>query len=71
MRLEPNERTVMLEGVRGGMARHVVAEPAVWQEHACRIAGRVLTEKEWGELPRGAALRPGMPRVNPAAASIT
>ena len=33
-----------------GSWQHVVAEPAVWQEHACRIAGRVLTEEEWGEL---------------------
>ena len=35
--------------VEGGW-QHVVAEPAVWQERACRIAGRVLTEKEWGDL---------------------
>ena len=49
MRLEPNERTVMLKEFEGGW-QHVVAEPAVWQEHACRIAGRVLTEKEWGDL---------------------
>ena len=49
MWLEPNERTVMLKEFDGGW-QHVVAEPAVWQEHACRIAGRVLTEEEWGEL---------------------
>ena len=47
--LEPNERTVMLKEFEGGW-EHVVAEPAVWQEHACRIAGRVLTEREWAEL---------------------
>ena len=47
--LEPDERTVMLKEFDGSWQR-VVAEPAVWQEHACRIAGRVLTEEEWGEL---------------------
>ena len=47
--LEPNERTVMLERSDGSW-QHVVAEPAVWQEHACQIAGRVLTEEEWGQL---------------------
>lgn len=49
MWLEPNERTVALKELEGGW-EHVVAEPAMWEEHACRIAGRVLTEEEWGEL---------------------
>ena len=33
-----------------GVAQVVVAEPAVWEERACQIAGRVLTEQEWAEL---------------------
>ena len=49
MWLEPNERTVMLKEFDGSW-QHVVAEPAVWAEHACQIAGRVLTEEEWVEL---------------------
>ncbi len=49
MWLEPNERTVMFKEFDGGW-QHVVAEPAVWEERACEIAGRVLTEQEWGEL---------------------
>ena len=32
------------------MMEAVVAEPAVWEDRACRIAGRVLTEQEWAEL---------------------
>ena len=32
------------------MTQAVVAEPAVWQERACQIAGRVLTEQEWAEF---------------------
>ena len=47
--LEPNESTVMLKEFEGGW-QHIVAEPAMWQEHACRIAGRILTEEEWAEL---------------------
>ncbi|MFE5671503.1 BTAD domain-containing putative transcriptional regulator [Agromyces sp. NPDC056523] len=49
MGIEPNERTVKLKETLGGW-QHVVAEPAAWEEHACRIAGRVLTEEEWAEL---------------------
>ena len=49
MWIEPNERTVMLKETAGGW-QHVVSEPAVWEEHACRIAGRVLTEQEWAEF---------------------
>ena len=33
-----------------GSWQRVVAEPAVWEEHACQIAGRVLTEQEWAEF---------------------
>ena len=47
--VELDERTVALEQ-RGGMTRAVVAEPAVWEERACEIAGRVLTEQEWAEF---------------------
>ena len=46
---EPAERTVTLEQSDGGR-QHVVAEPAAWEERACQIAGRVLTEEEWMEL---------------------
>ncbi|MFD4421586.1 hypothetical protein ACFWN7_08785 [Agromyces sp. NPDC058484] len=46
---ELDERTVSLEQ-SDGRWQVVVAEPAVWEERACRIAGRVLTEDEWGEL---------------------
>jgi WD40 repeat protein len=28
----------------------VVAEPTAWEERACEIAGRVLTEQEWAEF---------------------
>jgi hypothetical protein len=49
MWLEPSERTVKLKEFEGGW-QHVVAEPAAWEEHACRIPGRVLTEQEWAEL---------------------
>lgn len=45
---EPAERTVTLEQSDAGR-QHVIAEPAVWEERACEIAGRVLTEEEWAE----------------------
>jgi len=32
------------------MTEMTVADPAVWEERACEVAGRVLTEEEWGEL---------------------
>ena len=47
--VELDERTVTLEQA-DGMTQAVVAEPAVWLERACQIAGRVLTEQEWAEL---------------------
>jgi DNA-binding SARP family transcriptional activator/WD40 repeat protein len=46
---ENDERTLALEQ-SDGSTQVVVAEPAAWEERACRIAGRVLTEKEWAEL---------------------
>ena len=46
---ELDERTVALEQ-SDGRWQVVVAEPAVWEERACQIAGRVLTEQEWGEF---------------------
>jgi WD40 repeat protein len=55
--LQLDERTVALEK-RGGLTQAIVAEPAVWEERACRIAGRVLTEQEWTELFRA---RPYVP----------
>lgn len=33
-----------------GSTQVIVAEPAAWADRACRIAGRALTEDEWGEL---------------------
>jgi len=47
--VELDERTVALEQA-DGMSQAVVAEPAVWLDRACQIAGRVLTEQEWLEL---------------------
>lgn len=47
--VELDERTVTLEQ-SDGRRQQVVAEPAVWQERACLIAGRSLNEQEWGEL---------------------
>lgn len=46
---ELDERTVALEQ-SDGTTQVVVAEPTAWEERACRIAGRILTEQEWGEL---------------------
>lgn len=45
---EPDERTAALEQ-SDGRWQVVVAEPAVWEERACEIAGRVLTQQEWAE----------------------
>jgi DNA-binding SARP family transcriptional activator/WD40 repeat protein len=47
--IELDARTVTLEQADGNM-QVVVAQPAVWLDRACRIAGRVLTEQEWTEL---------------------
>ena len=47
--IELDERTVTLEQADGWL-RAVVAEPAVWLERACQIAGRVLTPQEWAEF---------------------
>jgi hypothetical protein len=44
--VELDERAVELQQGDGRWQR-VVAEPAVWQERACQVAGRVLTEEEW------------------------
>lgn len=46
---EEDERRLVLEQPDGN-TQVIVAEPAVWQDHACRIAGRVLTEQEWRDL---------------------
>ncbi|WP_457962671.1 hypothetical protein M1E17_14220 [Arthrobacter sp. D1-29] len=46
---ENDERTLVLEQ-SDGSTQVVVAEPAAWEDRACRIAGRVLTEQEWGDL---------------------
>lgn len=46
---EINERTLVLEQ-SNGTNQVVVAEPAAWEDRACRIAGRVLTEQEWGDV---------------------
>ena len=47
--VELDERTVTLEQA-DGRTQAVVAEPAVWLERACQIAGRVLTQQEWAEF---------------------
>jgi hypothetical protein len=47
--VQQDERTMVRE-LSGGDTLAIVAEPAVWKERACEIAGRVLTEKEWSEL---------------------
>ncbi|MFC0678074.1 BTAD domain-containing putative transcriptional regulator [Lysobacter korlensis] len=47
--VELDERTVAQE-LSDGVTRVIIAEPAVWEERACRVAGRALTEQEWGEL---------------------
>jgi WD40 repeat protein len=47
--VELDERTVTLERA-DGMTEAVVAEPVVWLQRACQIAGRVLTRQEWAEL---------------------
>ncbi len=47
--VELDERTVELQQGDGSW-QHVVAEPAVWEERACEVAGRVLTEAEWAEF---------------------
>ncbi|TFD79206.1 hypothetical protein [Cryobacterium fucosi] len=46
---ELDERTVALEQ-SDGRWQVVAAEPAVWEERACEIAGRVLTQQEWAEF---------------------
>jgi WD40 repeat protein len=55
--IEPDERTVTLERA-DGMTEAVIAEPAVWEDRACQIAGRVLTEQEWAELLGAQAYAP-------------
>jgi WD40 repeat protein len=55
--LEFDERTVTLERA-DGMTEAVVADPAVWLDRACQIAGRVLTEQEWAELLGARAYAP-------------
>ncbi len=46
---ETDERIVTLER-SDGTVEMVVAEPRMWEQHACEIAGRHLTEREWGEI---------------------
>ncbi|WP_421741538.1 BTAD domain-containing putative transcriptional regulator [Cellulomonas sp.] len=45
---ELDERTVALEQ-SDGRWQVVVADPAVWEERACQVAGRALTQQEWVE----------------------
>ena len=47
--VELDERTVALEQ-SDGTTQVIVADPAAWEERACQVAGRVLTEQEWAEL---------------------
>jgi hypothetical protein len=47
--VEEDERTLVYVH-SDGLQQLIVAEPAAWEERACRIAGRVLTEQEWREL---------------------
>lgn len=47
--VELDERTVGLEHSYG-MTQVIVADPAAWTERACQVAGRALTEEEWGKL---------------------
>ena len=47
--VELDERTLALEK-SDGTTQVTVADPAEWEERACQVAGRVLTEQEWGEL---------------------
>ena len=47
--VEQDEETLVRE-LSDGSLLAVVADPAVWKERACEIAGRVLTEKEWSQL---------------------
>ncbi|GAA1986462.1 BTAD domain-containing putative transcriptional regulator [Microbacterium pumilum] len=47
--VEPDERTLMIEPP-DGPNQLIIAEPGAWEERACRIAARALTEQEWGEL---------------------
>ncbi|WP_026550856.1 hypothetical protein [Arthrobacter sp. Br18] len=67
--IEHDERSLVLEQ-SDGSTQIVVAEPAAWEERACRIAGRFLSEQEWGSFwgrrrtPRSAAtdrLGPAVP----------
>jgi DNA-binding SARP family transcriptional activator/WD40 repeat protein len=47
--VEPDERTLALEK-SDGTKQVTVADPADWEKRACQVAGRPLTEQEWGEL---------------------
>ncbi|TDN92295.1 BTAD domain-containing putative transcriptional regulator [Microbacterium sp. BK668] len=55
-----NGAALQLERPDGGV-QVVVADPAVWQERACAVAGRALTPQEWrqhvGDLPYAPACR--------------
>ncbi|WP_104163207.1 BTAD domain-containing putative transcriptional regulator [Cryobacterium sp. N22] len=46
---ESSERTLALER-SDGSTQVIIADPAAWEQRACQVAGRVLTEQEWGEL---------------------
>ena len=64
--IEFDERTVTLERA-DGMTQAVVAEPAVWLDRACLIAGRVLTEQEWAELLGARPYAPACDEQDPRA----
>ncbi len=64
--VELDERTVTLEQA-DGKTQAIVAEPAVWLERACQIAGRVLTEQEWTELLGARAYAPACREQDPGA----
>ena len=55
--VELDERTLTLEK-SDGTTQVTVADPAEWEERACQVAGRVLTEQEWAEI---AGARPYAP----------
>lgn len=64
--LDFDERTVTRERANG-MTEAVIADPAVWLDRACRIAGRVLTEDEWAELFGARAYAPACRDQHPDA----
>jgi DNA-binding SARP family transcriptional activator/WD40 repeat protein len=59
--IERDDRTATL-ALPDQMTRVIVAEPAAWEERACRAAGRALTAQEWENLLGG---RPYNPSCTP------